>query len=164
MKLDSMEDLYLNELEDLYDAEHQILQALPKMIEAASAPELKSAFQLHEQQTRGQVQRLEQVFQQVGQSPKRKKCPGMAGIIAEGEELVKQPADPEVRDAGLIVGAQKVEHYEMAGYGSARTFAQMMGQSEAAQLLQQTLDEEGETDKKLTALAQRGINRQARAA
>jgi ferritin-like metal-binding protein YciE len=145
-------------------SEDQILQALPKMIEAASARELKSAFELHEQQTRGQVQRLEQVFQQIGESPKRKKCSGMAGIIAEGEELVKQKANPDVRDAGLIVGAQKVEHYEMASYGSARTFAQLMGQTQAAQLLQQTLDEEGETDKKLTALAQRGINRQAVAA
>jgi len=161
MKLESMHSLFVHELQDLYDAETQILQALPKMAEAASSPELKKGFEEHRRQTEGQVQRLEQIFQQLNASSKGKKCKGMAGLIAEGEELIKEKADPDVKDAGLIACAQKVEHYEIAGYGSARTWAQIMGQQQACQLLQQTLDEEGETDKKLTRLAERGINKEA---
>jgi len=161
MKLETIKDLYVHELEDLYDAENQILQALPKMAEAASSPELKRAFEEHRGQTQGQVQRLDRIFQQMGLPPKGIKCKGMAGLLAEGEQFIKEKAEPDVRDAGLIAEAQKVEHYEIAGYGTARTFAQMIGDSEAARLLQQTLDEEGETDKKLTRLAERKINREA---
>jgi ferritin-like metal-binding protein YciE len=161
MKLESMKELYVSELKDLYDAETQIIHALPKMASAASSPELRSAFETHLQQTRGQVDRLDQILLRLGEKTGGKKCKGMAGVIAEGEELIKQHADPDVRDAGLITAAQKVEHYEMAGYGSARTFARLLGENEAASLLQQTLDEEGDTDKRLTALAERDINRHA---
>lgn len=161
MKLESIRDLYVEELKDLYDAENQITQALPKMGQAAQAPELKRAFQEHLKQTEGQIQRLEQIFQHLGTPAKGKKCKGVAGLIAEGEELLKEDAQPEVRDAGLIATAQKVEHYEMAGYGTVRTYAEMLGEREAAKLLQATLDEEGETNKKLTALAEQKVNRKA---
>jgi len=161
MKLETIRDLYVQELADLYDAENQIIQALPKMARAAASPELKAGFEEHLQQTQGQVRRLEQIFIRWGSDPKKVKCKGMAGLLAEGEDLLKEKAEPEVRDAGLIAAAQKVEHYEIAGYGTARTFARLLGETEAAQLLQQTLDEEGETDKKLTRLAERGINQQA---
>jgi len=161
MKLESIKDLYVSELKDLYDAEQQIIQALPKMAQAASSPELRSAFEEHLGQTRGQAQRLEQIFEMMGSKPARKRCKGIAGVLEEGEELLKEKAEPDVLDAGLICGAQKVEHYEIAGYGSVRTYAQLLGENEAARLLQQTLDEEGETDKKLTRLAEKGINREA---
>jgi ferritin-like metal-binding protein YciE len=161
MKLESIKDLYVSELKDLYDAEQQIIQALPKMAQAASSPELRSAFEEHLDQTKGQAQRLEQIFDMMGSKASRKRCKGIAGVLEEGEELLKEKAEPEVLDAGLIAGAQKVEHYEIAGYGSVRTYAQLLGENEAARLLQQTLDEEGETDKKLTRLAERGINREA---
>jgi ferritin-like metal-binding protein YciE len=161
MKLETIKDLYVEELKDLYDAENQIINALPKMEQAASNPQLKSAFQQHLQQTRGQVDRLDRIFQQLGENPRGKKCKGLAGIVAEGEELLKEQADPDVRDAGLIAAAQKVEHYEIAGYGTVRTYAQQLGQQDAATLLQQTLDEEGETDKKLTRLAEQNINKKA---
>jgi ferritin-like metal-binding protein YciE len=161
MSLNSIRELYVEELKDLYDAENQILQALPKMAQQASSSELKTAFQQHEQQTRQQVQRLDQIFQQMGEKREGAKCPGMAGIIREGEELMKKPADPDVRDAAMIAAAQKVEHYEIASYGTVRTYAKMLGENEAARLLQQTLDEEGETDHKLTKLAESGINKQA---
>jgi ferritin-like metal-binding protein YciE len=161
MKLETIKELYISELQDLYDAENQIVEALPKMANAASSPELKSAFQTHLQQTRGQVERLDRIFAKLGFPPRGKKCKGMAGLIAENEELLKQKADPDVRDAGLIGGAQKVEHYEIAGYGTVRTYARLIGDNDAANLLQQTLDEEGDTDKKLTALAERDINREA---
>jgi ferritin-like metal-binding protein YciE len=163
MPLSTIKDLYIKELEDLYDAENQILQALPKMAQAASSPELRMAFEEHLQQTRGQVQRLDRIFQDIGAPRGSMKCQGMAGLLREGEELMKQPADPEVRDAGMIASAQKVEHYEMAGYGTVRTFAKMLGDKEAVHLLQQTLDEEGATDKKLTLLAERDVNKQAMA-
>jgi len=161
MKLETIRDLYVEELKDLYDAENQITKALPKMAKAASATELKSAFEQHLKQTEGQVTRLERIFQKLEESPGGKKCKGVAGLLAEGEELIKEDAEPEVRDAGLIAAAQKVEHYEMAGYGTVRAYAQLLGEKEAAQLLQQTLDEEGETDKKLTALAESKINKRA---
>lgn len=160
MKLESLKELYVSELQDLYDAENQILQALPKMAQAASSNRLRSAFQEHEQQTRGQVDRLDRIFQQIGANPRGKKCKGVAGLIAEGQELMKEDAEPVVRDAGLIAAAQKVEHYEIAGYGTVRTYAQMLGENDACRLLQETLNEEGETDKKLTAIAER-INEQA---
>lgn len=161
MKLANLRDLFVMELQDLYDAENQILKALPKMAQAATAPELKAAFQEHHAQTEGQVTRLERIFQQLGKSPKGKTCKGMAGLIAEGEELIKEKADPAVTDAGLIAAAQKVEHYEIAGYGTVRAYAHMLGDHETERVLQQTLDEEGTTDKKLTALAERTINIEA---
>jgi ferritin-like metal-binding protein YciE len=160
MKLESLKELYVSELQDLYDAEEQILQALPKMAQAASSSRLRSAFEQHLEQTRGQVQRLDTIFQQLGADPKGKKCKGLAGLVAEGQDLLKEKAEPEVRDAGLIAAAQKVEHYEIAGYGTVRTYAEILGEKNAARLLQQTLDEEGETDKKLTSIAER-INEQA---
>ena len=154
MELASLQELFVNELKDLYSAENLIIKALPKMAKAASSEELRSAFEEHFEQTRGHVQRLEQIFERLDESPKGKKCKGMEGLIEEGKELLEEDASPEVLDAGLICAAQKVEHYEMAGYGCVRTFAQLLGDDEAANLLQQTLNEEGETDKKLTQLAE----------
>ena len=161
MKPGSLRDLYIEELKDLYDAEQQILTALPKMEAAASHAELKKAFQQHRRQTEGQVRRLEQIFEKLGKSPTGKKCKGVAGLIAEGEELIRHGGDADTLDAGLIGAAQKVEHYEIAGYGTTRTWARLLGETEAAQLLQQTLDEEGETDHKLTKLAESRLNREA---
>ena len=161
MHLKTLNDLYVEELQDLYDAEQQITEALPKMAEAANHPQLKAAFQQHLEQTRGQIRRLEQVFQSLGQAPKRKTCTGVKGIIAEGQDKIKHGADPDVLDAGLIGAAQHVEHYEIAGYGCVRTWATELGFKDQARLLQQTLDEEGETDKKLTALAESRINAEA---
>src|SRR5947209_5109646 len=161
MPLKSIRELYVNELQDLYDAEQQIIATLPKLAQAASAPELKRAFEQHLEQTRRQSQRLEQIFQKIGTDPKGKKCKGMAGLLAEGDELLREKPEPDVLDAGLIAGAQKVEHYEIAGYGTVRTYAKLLGEKEAATLLQQTLEEEGETDKKLSQLAERDINKAA---
>ena len=161
MELDTLRDLYIDELKDLYSAENQILKALPRMIKAASNPELKQAFETHLRQTEGQVQRLDQIFQELGASPRGKKCVGMEGLIEEAKELLSEKPDPDVLDAGLISKAQHVEHYEMAGYGTVRTYARLLGEERQAQLLQQTLDEEGETDKLLTQLAEQGINIEA---
>jgi ferritin-like metal-binding protein YciE len=161
VKLDSLQKLYVEELKDLYSAENQILKALPKMAKAATSPELQSAFKQHLEETKGQVQRLEQIFEALGKSPKGKTCKAMEGLVEEGAELMGEDADPEVLDAGLIAAAQRVEHYEIAGYGTVRTYAQLLGHQEAADLLQQTLDEEGLTDKKLTQLAETLINAQA---
>ena len=158
MAMQSLQDLYVDELKDLYSAEHQILKALPKMAKAATAPELKNAFNRHLEQTRQQVERLERIFKDMGKTPRGKKCIGMEGLIEEGNEMVKEKADPAVKDAGLISAAQRVEHYEMAGYGTVRTYAQLLGFSDAAQALQQTLNEEGDTDHKLTELAESMIN------
>lgn len=156
--LGSLEDLFREHLQDLYDAEHQILKALPKMIEAASSPELKRAFELHLQQTQGQIRRLEQVFDQLGAKPQGKICAAMQGLIVEGEELMAMRADPTVMDAGLIAAAQRVEHYEIAGYGCLRTWARQLGFNQVVGLLQQTLDEEERTDKQLTQIAERAVN------
>ena len=161
MKLNTLQDLLVEELQDIYDAENQILKALPKMAKAASAPQLQQAFEQHLEQSRVHVTRLDQVFQQLGTKSKGKSCKAMQGLITEGEEMIKEKADPAVRDAGLIAAAQRVEHYEMAAYGCVRTYASQLGQQQAAQLLQQTLDEEGATDKKLTQLAERLINLEA---
>ena len=160
-EMDSLRELYVEGIKDLYSAENQILKALPKMAKAASSPQLQQAFQMHLEQTQGQVQRLERIFEKLGASPKGKTCKAMEGLVAEGEELLKEDADPAVLDAGLIAAAQRVEHYEIAGYGTVRTYARLLKDNEAAQLLQQTLDEEGETDKKLTQLAESGINVEA---
>lgn len=158
MELETLEDLYVEELKDLYSAENQILKALPQMIKKASHKDLKRAFTVHERQTRGQVKRLERICKQLGVKPTGKKCVGMEGLIEEAKDLIKEKPEPDVLDAGLIAAAQHVEHYEMAGYGCARTYARLLGYEEQARLLQETLDEEGETDKLLTALAESSIN------
>ncbi len=163
MKLKTLQDLYVSELKDLYSAENQLLKAIPKMAKAATAPELKKAFEGHLEQTRGQVKRLEAIFEELDVSPKGKKCKAMEGLVEEGSEMVEEDAEPAVKDAGLIAAAQRVEHYEMAGYGTARTFATLLGHAKAAKLLQQTLDEETETDQKLTELATTTINAEAEA-
>jgi ferritin-like metal-binding protein YciE len=161
MKLETLEELLIEQLKDIYDAENQIIKALPKMSKAANATDLKRAFDEHLHQTQGQIRRLEQVFQGLGESAKGNKCEGMRGIIEEAEELMDQDASPAVRDAGLIASAQRVEHYEIACYGTVRSFARTLGHEEAAQLLQQTLNEEVAADKKLTELAEARVNTQA---
>ena len=158
MALNSLEDLYVEQLKDLYSAETQITDALPKMKDAATHQELKKAFQMHLDQTKKQVDRLEQIFKDMDKSPKGHTCKAMQGLIKEGEEMIKEKAESDVKDAGLIAAAQRVEHYEIAGYGTVRNFAQRLGHQKHVDLLQQTLDEEGETDKKLTGLAERVIN------
>ena len=164
MELNTLRDLYIDELKDLWSAEKQLVKALPKMAKAANDPELTKAFQTHLRQTERQVQRLEQIFEEIGESPRGKKCVGMEGLIEEGSELIKEKPDAEVLDAGLISKAQHVEHYEMAGYGTVRTYAQLLGYDRQAQLLQETLDEEGEADKLLTRLAEGSINLEAASA
>lgn len=164
MKLDSLRKLYIDELKDLYSAEKQLVKALPKMAKAASSPELKRAFEKHLEQTQVQVERLDQVFEGLEASPRGKKCVGMEGIIEEAQELIGEESEPEVLDAGLISKAQHVEHYEIAGYGTVRAYALLLGENEQASLLQKTLDEEGETDKLLTGLAERTINVEAASA
>ena len=161
MKLKTLRDLYVDELKDLYSAEQQILKALPKMIKKATAPELADAFEDHRKVTEGQVERLEKVFEMLEVSPRGKKCKAMEGLLEEGKELMSEEAEPAVMDAGLIAAAQRVEHYEMAGYGCVRTFARLLGFEEAAELLQETLDEEADADKKLTELAESVINIEA---
>ena len=163
MEFNSLEDLYVEELRDLYSAENQILKALPKMAKAASHRELQRAFTQHERQTQQHVRRLERIFKDLGKSPKGKKCVGMEGLLKEGQELIKEKPEPEVLDAGLISKAQHVEHYEIAGYGTVRTYAHQLGHEQHVELLQQTLDEEGEADKLLTQLAESSINVEAAA-
>ena len=166
MSVESLEKLLVNELKDLYSAEKQILQALPKMAKAASAPELQKAFQTHEKQTQEHVRRIERIFEsgRIEGAPSGKKCKGMEGLIEEGKEVMQEDMPDPLRDAALIAAAQKVEHYEIASYGTVRTMAERLGLSDAVKLLQQTLDEEGETDKLLTSIAERSVNRQAEAA
>jgi ferritin-like metal-binding protein YciE len=159
--MESMQDLYLHELKDMYSAEKQILQALPKMASKANHNELRKAFEEHQATTEEQVRRLETIFDELGKKPGGKKCKGMEGLIEEGEELLEEDADPDVRDAALIGAAQRVEHYEIAGYGTARTYARQLGFDRQAELLQRTLEEEGETDERLTRLAEGRINREA---
>ncbi|MDF2773830.1 MAG: ferritin-like protein [Geminicoccaceae bacterium] len=159
--MNSLQELYVEELKDIYNAEQQILKALPKMAKAASDRQLQRAFTQHEKQTQRQVKRLERIFRELGESPRGKKCKGMEGLIEEGQDLIKERPEPEVLDAGLIAAAQRVEHYEIAAYGTARTYAQQLGMPEQASLLQETLDEEGQTDKLLTALAESSINIEA---
>ena len=164
MSLDSLHDLYVNELKDLYNAENQLLKALPKMAKKATAPELKAAFTEHLEVTRTQIGRLEQIFTALEVSPKGKKCKAMEGLIEEGKEVLEEDGNPSVIDAALIACAQRVEHYEMAGYGCVRTFAGLLGYSEAEVLLQETLDEEKEADEKLNELAETVINVEAQEA
>jgi len=154
-----LKELYIDELKDLYNAENQLLKALPKMAKAATSEELSAGFEEHLEQTRGHVQRLEDIFKQLGESPKGKKCKGMEGLIEEGSEAIDQ-YDDELLDAALIGAAQRVEHYEMAGYGTVIAFAEELGESEHVELLKQTLEEEKATDEKLTGLAV-DINAQA---
>jgi ferritin-like metal-binding protein YciE len=161
VELQTLNDLYIDELKDLYSAENQILKALPRMIRAATHPQLKRAFTTHERQTRQQVKRLERICRDLGVNPRGKKCVGMEGVLKEGAELIQERPEPDVLDAGLIAAAQHVEHYEMAGYGCVRTYARLLGQDDHAALLQQTLDEEGDTDELLTELAESSINVEA---
>jgi len=149
----SLQELYVEQLRDLYDGEQQIIKALPKMIDKATSEDLKSALNEHLEVTREQATRIEQIFEKLGDKAKGEKCKGIAGIIDEGEDLIGDIEDDDVRDAGIIAAAQRVEHYEMAGYGTARTFAQLLGEESAVELLQQTLEEEKEADETLTGLA-----------
>jgi ferritin-like metal-binding protein YciE len=154
-------ELLVDQLKDLYSAENQIIKALPKMAKAATSPELKRAFDRHLEETRHQVERLNQIGETLGVKLTGKKCKGMEGLLEEGKEVMEEGFEEDTLDAGLIGAAQKVEHYEIAGYGTARTHAEMLGHSKVARLLQQTLDEEGATDKKLTQLAESVINVEA---
>jgi ferritin-like metal-binding protein YciE len=158
MQLDTLKDLYIQELKDLYSVEKQLIGALPKMAKSTKNEKLATGFREHLEQTKEHAVRLEKILSQHGQSTRGKKCKGMEGIIAEGAELIEEEADPEVKDAGLIGAAQRVEHYEIAGYGTARTYAEMLGDEAGAKLLQETLEEEDQTDKKLTQLAKSSIN------
>lgn len=153
MKLNSLRELYMEQLKDLYDAEHQIIKALPKMIEAAQAEELKDALNEHLDITKEQASRIEQIFKNLGEKPKGEKCKGMQGVIQEGNDLVSKIENEDLRDAAIIASAQRVEHYEIAGYGTARTYAELLGEQDARELLQQTLNEEEEADQVLTNLA-----------
>ncbi|MEO7723684.1 MAG: ferritin-like domain-containing protein [Chthoniobacterales bacterium] len=154
MELETLKDLYIHELKDLYSAENQIIKALPKMAKAASSSKLTAGFQKHLEETKEHAARLEKILKSHDETTRGPKCKGMEGLIKEGSEMIKEDADEDVRDAGLIAAAQRVEHYEMAGYGCARTYANLLGDKDGARLLQKTLDEEGATDKKLTKLAE----------
>ena len=157
-EFNSLEDLFLEQIEDLYDAEHRIVRALPKMIEAAQDPDLKRALDKHLAETRGQVDRLDTIFRGLNKKPERDTCEAMKGLIREGEEMVSAKGSAEVRDAAIIAAAQRVEHYEMAGYGTARALAQSLGHAEAVRLLEQTLQEEKNADQVLTKVAERSVN------
>ncbi|MGH9407233.1 MAG: ferritin-like domain-containing protein [Terriglobia bacterium] len=161
MKYETMKDLFLDELRDMYDAEQEIVKALPKMAEAAGSPQLRQAFQHHLQQTEHHVTRLEQIFQGIGEKPKTKKCDGVRGILEEGEDLIGDKGDKAVLDAGLIAAAQRVEHYEMAVYGSLKAWAGQIADAQAVRLLNETLEEEKEADQKLTEIATTDVNREA---
>jgi ferritin-like metal-binding protein YciE len=160
-KLASLNDLLIEELKDLYSAENQLVKALPKMAKGANSAELRQGFEDHLEQTRKQVERLEEAAQMLDASLKGKKCKAMEGLIEEGKELLSEDADPAVLDAGLIAAAQKVEHYEIASYGTVCTWARELGLTDVADLLAETLEEEKATDEKLTELAEQGINREA---
>jgi len=164
MKLESLKELFVHELQDLYSAENQIIKALPKMADKASSPELKSALQEHLQETKGQLRRLDQIFDQIQDVDRDdEKCKGIEGIIKEGSDMLGEDADADVLDAGIIAAAQRVEHYEIAAYGTVRTYANLLGKQNWAELLQQTLSEEKAADQKLNALAEH-INMEAQAA
>jgi ferritin-like metal-binding protein YciE len=163
MSVGTMDELFVDELKDLYSAEKQITRALPKLVKAATSDDLRQAFQSHLEETNGHVQRLEKAFEILGKSPKGKTCVGMKGVLEEGAEVLEDTDKGEVRDAGLISAAQRVEHYEMAGYGSARDFAKLLGQDEIAELLEETLEEEKAADKKLTSISKQ-VNAEAQAA
>jgi ferritin-like metal-binding protein YciE len=155
MELNTLKDLYIHELKDLYSAEKQIIKALPKMAKAATSPALAAGFKKHLEETKVHAERLETILKSHSETTRGPKCKGMEGVVAEGAEMIEEEADAEVRDAGLIAAAQRVEHYEMAGYGTARTYAELLGDKAGAKLLQQTLNEEAATDEKLTAAAKK---------
>jgi ferritin-like metal-binding protein YciE len=164
MALNSMDELFLNELKDVYNAEKQLVAALPRMAKAAQSPKLQQAIAKHLRETEGHVKRLEQILQSLGEPLRGKKCKGMEGLIEEGKEMLEEEGAPEVIDAAIISAAQRVEHYQIAAYGCLRTYALLLGNTEADRLLQQTLAEEEATDKALTALGEGGINQAAVAA
>jgi ferritin-like metal-binding protein YciE len=153
MQENQLKELYVEELKDLYSAENQLVKAIPKMAKAATSEDLRAGFEEHLEQTKEHVARLERIFKTLGESPKGKTCKGMQGLISEGGEMIEEDPEPEMLDAGLISAAQRVEHYEMAGYGCVATYAELLGENEAAQLLRTTLEEERETDEKLTELS-----------
>jgi ferritin-like metal-binding protein YciE len=157
----TLEDLYTDMLKDLYSAEKQLVKALPKMAKNAQSPDLQKAFQEHLRQTEGHVERIERIFSDLEGSPRGKKCVGMEGLIEEGNEILQEDAEPDVLDAGLIAAAQKVEHYEIASYGTARAWAERLGYDKAARLLQQTLEEESMANEKLTRIAESHVNMEA---
>ena len=161
MELSNLQDLLVENLKDLYSAETQILKALPKVAKKVENDQLREALTMHVKETEGQVKRLEQILSRMGEKPGGKKCHGMEGLIEEAKEMMEEDADPDVLDAGLIVDCQKVEHYEIAGYGSAVTFAKLLGDNESARLLAMTLDEEERADKKLSQIAESSINIEA---
>lgn len=161
LTLDNLGNVLELQLRDLYSAEDQLISALPKMAAAAHSSDLKSAFETHLRETRQQKTRLEQAFRMLGCEPKSESCDAMEGLIEEGQEIIDMDGDPEVKDAALIAAAQRVEHYEIAGYGCARTFARRLGRNDVANLLQETLDEEGNADKILTDIAETWVNAQA---
>jgi ferritin-like metal-binding protein YciE len=153
MEQEALKELYVDELRDIYNAENQLVKALPKMAKASTSEDLRNGFEEHLEQTRGHVQRLEQIFKALGEKPSGKKCKGMEGLISEGQEMMDEDFEDDVMDAALISAAQRVEHYEIAAYGTVRTYAELLGEEEAVGLLEQTLEEEKETDQKLTDLA-----------
>ncbi len=163
MQNSSLKELYVEELRDIYDAENQLVKALPEMAKAATSEELRSGFDDHLEQTKEHVRRLEQVLNEMGEKAKGKKCKGMQGLVSEGKEIIDEDFEDDVRDAALISAAQRVEHYEIAAYGTVRTYAEILGEQNAVSLLEKTLEEEKETDQKLTELAE-GINVEAAAA
>src|SRR5215469_312404 len=160
MQEKSLQELYVEQLRDLYNAENQLVKALPKMAKAAQSEALRQGFEQHLEQTKGHVDRLEQIFSAMDESPKGRKCAGMEGLVREGEEVIKEESSSEALDAGLIASAQRVEHYEIAAYGTVRSFAELLGLNEAVNLLRHTLEEEKETDEKLTELSKE-VNAQA---
>ena len=157
----NLQDLLVYELQDLYDAEQRLVDALPKMAQAANAPDLKDAYSEHLQQTQGHVNRLEEIFTRLALEPQRETCQAMTGLIKEGQDMISAKGDPATHDAALIAAAQRIEHYEIAAYGSARTFAQQLGRSDIADILQQTLDEESTADRHLTEIAEGHVNAEA---
>jgi ferritin-like metal-binding protein YciE len=161
MKLQTLEDLFHQELKDLYSAENQLVKALPKMAKAATNEKLKAGFEEHLEQTKGHVERLNQIADKIGAKLAGHKCKAMEGLVEEGAEMIHEDAEDSVRDAGLIGAAQRVEHYEIAGYGTARSLAQKLGHEDIAEILEQTLDEEKETDEKLTELAETAVTAEA---
>jgi ferritin-like metal-binding protein YciE len=163
MSLDSLHALFVEELKDIYDGEKQLVKALPRMAQAAQTPQLQQAFTNHLKETEGHVNRIEQIFQEIGEAARGKHCKGMEGLVEEGKDIMEEEGAPAVIDAALIAGAQRVEHYEIASYGCLRTYAQLLGLETAAKLLEQTLAEEEAADKKLTAIGEGGVNTEAAA-
>jgi ferritin-like metal-binding protein YciE len=163
MKVESIEDLFLDELKDLYSAEKQITKALPKLVKAASTQDLSEAFDSHLQETKGHVERLEEIFQKLGKKGAGKTCEGMKGVLEEGSEVIQEIEKGPIRDAGLIAAAQRVEHYEIAGYGSVRSFAELLGKTDIVELLEETLQEEKAADEKLTKISE-SVNQEAQTA